>query len=186
MKRFLYLNLLTLCSLAGAARADIALGAPGLTVPLTATQVPFKVDHQLSSFYKFIFRGIEAKGNTLGAPGSSGTNGNGGQFHVSATVSGSREGKIEFRDAQDFNTSPLKTLLLSPAVVWKATTAPISVELEWKGEGNAKKPDAVFNILGEYQKHPPKPVGSLSVLQGLFILGPSGAKPEGTAAIVRE
>ncbi|RYD38255.1 MAG: hypothetical protein EOP86_01335 [Verrucomicrobiaceae bacterium] len=160
------------------------MGAPGLTVAKNVTQAPFKVNHLLSNIYKYIFRGIEAKGNTLGAPGSSGSNGNGGQIHVSATVSGSKLGKLEFRDEQDFNTSPLKTLLLSPAVVWVATTTPISVDLQWMGEGNAKKPDMVFNILGEYQKQPPAPVGSLTVSQGQFIL--TGTKPDGVAVIVRE
>ena len=185
MRKFLKLVFLILCSQVEPTRADIALGAPGLTVARTATEVPFKINYFLPNFYKYIFRGIEAKGNTLGAPGQSGTAGNGGQFHLAANVSGSKVGMIELRDEQDLNTSVLKTVLLSPAVTWLATTDPISVNLEWRGEGNAKKPNAVFNILGEYQKHPPIPVGSFTITQGQFLLG-TGQMPEGLATIVRE
>ncbi len=145
-----------------AAKADIVLGAPGVQVGTqVATKVPFKQSLTLTNSYKFVFVGIEAQGNTAGAPGSSGTNGNGGQFHLSATVSdnspGSKEklGKIEFRDVADYNTCPLKTLLNTPTAVFRATTTPINVTLEWAGQGNAKKPDGIFNILGEYQKSPP-------------------------------
>src|SRR5688500_11734143 len=82
-------------------RADIALGAPGVPAgSQVATKVPFKTTVILPNSYKFVFSGIQAKGNTAGAPGSSGTEGNGGQFHVSATVtSGTKvhSGNIEFR-----------------------------------------------------------------------------------------
>lgn len=176
-------------------RADIALGAPGVPVgSQVATKVPFKNDLNLVNSYKFVFSGIEARGNTAGAPGSSGTQGNGGQFHVSATVSDTgcggskvKEGKIEFRDISEFNMSPLKTLLISPEAVFRATTTPITVQLQWKGEGNAHKPNGTFNILGEYQKDPPVPTGSLNFAVGEWMLVTTGDQhPEGVVSIVRE
>ena len=172
------------------ASADIVLGAPGVPVgSQVVTKLPFKNNVTLPNSYKFVFAGIQAKGNTLGAPGASGTNGNGGQFHLTASASGggdsAREGKIDFRDVQDYNTAPLKTILTSPAVVFKAVTSPIAVSLEWKGEGNAKKPDGFFNILGEYQKDPPVPKGSLSFVAGQWVLADSPS-PQGEAKIVRE
>ncbi len=182
------------CALASSvARADILLGAPGVPAGTRiATKVPFKIDYNLNNSYKFIFSGIQAKGDTLGAPGSSGTNGNGGQFHLQATVSGGsgcntseRIGKIEFRNIQEYNTAPLKTILISPAAVFKANSSPIDISLEWKGNGNAHKPNGIFNILGEYQKDPPVPTGSLSFLVGRWILE-DNPNPEGTATIVRE
>lgn len=236
-------------SVAPVSRADIICGAPGVTPgSKVATKVPFKIDTTLTNCYKFIFSGIEAKGNTKGAPGSSGTQGNGGQFHVSAKVSctqqgtqnnanncnnggggssgcygggyggggyggnceggsygceydndgggcdsggnstKSKSGKITFRDIQDFNTCPLKTVNASPPEVYLANKNPISVEIEWKGEGNAKKPDGIFNIIGEYQKHPPAPTGSLNFAVGSYMLQPSGGNqyPDGKATIIRE
>lgn len=173
-------------------RADITLGAPGVPAgSKVATAVPFKTSVTLGNSYKFVFVGTEAKGNTAGAPGSSGTNGNGGQFHVSATVttsSKSKVGNIEFRDVQDFNTAPLKTILNTPAEVYRATTTPINIGIEWKGEGNAHKPDGIFNIIGEYQKAPPIPTGSLTFPVGDWMLVPPGtpANPNGTVKIVRE
>src|SRR3954469_4430426 len=105
-------------SAAPVCQADITLGAPGVAVgSQKATAVPFKNTVVLASGYKFVFAGIQAKGNTAGAPGSSGTNGNGGQFHVSATVTTSGKSKVgglDFRDITDFNSSPLKTALNSP------------------------------------------------------------------------
>jgi hypothetical protein len=128
---------------------------------------------------------------TAGAPGNSGTNGNGGQFHVSATVtttSKEKVGGLDFVDIAEFNASPLKTLLNSPTVVYRATTTPINVTLQWMGEGNAKKPDGIFNILGEYQKAPPVPTGSLNFAVGAWMLEPNGANqcPDGVVKIVRE
>ncbi len=167
--------------------ADITCGAPGVPAGVVkATKCPFKLEYVLANSYKFVFRGIEAKGATLGAPGNSGTNGNGGQFHLRGEVNGVMLGKIEFRDVQEFNAAPLKTMLLTPAVVFRATDTPISVNIEWKGEGNAHKPDGFFNIIGEYQKHPVPPVGSLSFSVGDFALIPAGTNPSGTATIVRE
>lgn len=172
-------------------RADILLGAPGLTAGTrVATKVPFKIDYSLPNTYKFIFSGIQAKGDTLGAPGSSGTSGNGGQFHLKATVSGeqsssARAGLIEFRDVQDFNLSPLKTLLISPAAVFQATTTPITINLQWSGQGNAHKPNGIFNIIGEYQKDPPVPTGSLNFGSGNLTLE-GVTNPEGTVTIVRD
>lgn len=172
------------------ATADIVLGAPGVAVgSQIVTGLPFTTNVTLPPSYKYVFSGIEAKGNTAGAPGSSGTNGNGGQFHLSATVGGGgnsvKAGFLDFRDVQDYNTAPLKSLMLSPSTVYKAVTAPITISLQWKGEGNAKKPDGIFNILGEYQKDPPVPKGSLSFLSGQWVLDVSPA-PQGTAQIVRE
>jgi hypothetical protein len=174
------------------AQADIALGAPGVPVgSQVATKVPFKNITTISNGYKFVFSGIEAKGNTAGAPGSSGTEGNGGQFHVSATVSMPNKiktDKIEFRDVQDFNTSPLQRLLFTTDLTYRAVDTPISVTLQWMGEGNAHKPDGIFNILGEYQKQPPVPTGSLNFAVGQWMLLPPGTAqyPDGVVNIVRE
>jgi hypothetical protein len=173
-------------------RADIALGAPGVPAgSKVATKVPFKTEVTLSNSYKFVFTGIEAKGNTAGAPGSSGTQGNGGQFHVSATVtctSKVKSDKIEFWNVQDYNTAPLKTKLLTQDVTFRATTTPLSITLEWAGQGNAHKPDGIFNILGEYQKAPPIPTGSLNFAVGDWMLQTEGGTqtPEGIVNIVRE
>ncbi|GEP42331.1 hypothetical protein BGE01nite_16220 [Brevifollis gellanilyticus] len=172
------------------AQADILLGAPGVAAGTKiATKVPFMINHALPGSYKFIFSGIEARGDTLGAPGASGTNGNGGQFHLQATVSGGsggeRLGKIEFRDVQDYNTAPLKTIPLAPVAVFRATTTPITINLQWKGNGNAHKPNGIFNILGEYQKDPPIPTGSLKFGVGRWILE-DNPNPAGVATIVRE
>jgi hypothetical protein len=173
------------------AHADVILGAPGVAAgSRVATKVPFQVDHTLTNSYKFIFAGIEAKGDTLGAPGASGTQGNGGQIHFQAHVSvptqgSERAGLLEFRDEQDFNTSPLKTLLLNPVTVFKAVTTPITVNLRWKGNGNAHKPNGIFNILGEHQKDPPVPTGSLNFGVGRWILE-DNPYPAGTVTITRE
>lgn len=178
---------------AGGLQADIILGAPGVPVGARiAPQVPFKLQYSLVNSYKFVLTGIEAKGDTLGAPGSSGTQGNGGQFHVKAMVwdnNGSpkvREGNLYFRDVQEFNTAPLKTLLTVPAAVFKADSHPITITVEWQGNGNAHKPNGWFNILGEYQKNPPVPVGSLNFDVGDFLLASAGLQPEGSATITRE
>lgn len=171
-------------------RADILLGAPGVSAgTCIATKVPFQIDYSLPNSYKFIFSGIQAKGDTLGAPGSSGTKGNGGQFNlqafVSTTGSNARAGLLNFRNVDDYNTCPLTTLLISPAAVFKADTAPITVNLRWMGGGNAHKPNGTFNILGEYQKDPPIPTGSLKFnTDGLILL--NSANPEGTVTITRE
>jgi hypothetical protein len=189
-------HLLLTCLLATAlgsshTKADILLGAPGVPAGTRiATKVPFMINYALPDSYKFIFSGIQAKGDTLGAPGASGTNGNGGQFHLQATVSASNDGSeraglIEFRDIQDYNSSPLQTILLSPVAVFKATSSPITINLQWKGNGNAHKPNGIFNILGEYQKDPPIPTGSLTFVTGPWILEES-PNPEGTVTIVRE
>lgn len=174
-------------------KADILLGAPSVPAGTRiATKVPFMINYTLPNSYKFIFSGIQAKGDTLGAPGSSGTNGNGGQFHLQATVSGGsgchtaeRVGKIEFRNIQEYNSAPLQTLLISPVAVFKASSSPITINLEWKGNGNAHKPNGIFNILGEYQKDPPIPTGSLTFSTGAWILEES-PNPEGAVTIVRE
>lgn len=191
MKTSFLLSCLLAAALASpSAKADILLGAPGVPAGTRiATKVPFKISYTLSNSYKFIFSGIQAKGDTLGAPGASGTNGNGGQFHLKASVSGGgaseRAGQIEFRDIQDYNLSTLQTLLISPIAVFQATTTPISINLEWSGQGNAHKPNGIFNILGEYQKDPPVPTGSLAFSSGAWILLES-PNPEGTVTIVRQ
>lgn len=187
----LVLSLLTIGCLFHSAHADIMLGAPGVIAGTRiATKVPFKIDHTISNTYKFIFSGIEAKGDTLGAPGSSGTNGNGGQFNLKASVkvgngSGERAGNLYFRNIQEYNSSPLQTLLITPAAVWKATTTPITVDITWQAGGNAHKPNGIFNILGEHQKDPPIPTGSLSFITGQWILEDS-PNPEGVATVTRE
>jgi hypothetical protein len=183
----------SLCLLALPVFADITLGGPGVPISqIKATQAPFKTEYNFpGGLYKFVFRGIEAKGATLGAPGSSGTQGNGGQFHLSVTVRSDvgqeKLGKIEFRDVQDFNTAPLKTLLLEDQIVFKAPgNSPINVSIEWAGQGNAHKPDGFFNVLGESQKAPPVPVGWLTFDVGDYNLSAAGTRPDGTATIVRD
>ncbi len=190
IKKYPWLALAMIALTGGTGFADIQLGGPSVPVGLVvATKVPFKISYQLPNSYRFVFRGIEARGDTLGAPGNSGTNGNGGQFHLSATVSTSvgseKVGKIEFRDVQDFNLSPLKTLLITEAV-YKATTSPISVSMEWAGQGNAHKPNGFFNILGEHQVAPPVPVGKLEFAVGDLLLTAAGTQPPGTATITRD
>lgn len=182
---------LSLICIIPTAQADIMLGAPGITAGTRiATKVPFKIDYTITNTYKFIFSGIEAKGDTLGAPGSSGTNGNGGQFNLKASVklgnaSGERAGNLYFRNIQEYNSSPLKTLLITPSAEFKATTTPINVDVTWQGGGNAHKPNGIFNILGEHQKDPPIPTGSLSFITGNWILEDS-PNPQGTATVTRE
>lgn len=174
-------------------KADIILGAPGVPVGArVAPQVPFKLQYQLPRSYKFVFLGIQAKGDTLGAPGSSGTQGNGGQFSLKATVwdnNGTpreRAGNLYFRDVQEFNSAPLQTLLITPGAVFKAENSPITITTEWQGNGNAHKPNGWFNILGEYQKNPPPPVGSLNFEVGDYLLVNAGLQPQGTATITRD
>jgi hypothetical protein len=175
-------------------RADIALGAPGVPAgSQVATGVPFTKSLTVTSSYKFVFTGIEAKGNTAGAPGNSGSNGNGGQFHVTATVSDNAETpktkseSLSFVIVAELNSSPLQTVLVTPTVVYRAITTPINITLQWEGQGNAHKPDAIFNILGEYQKAPPVPTGSLNFAVGEWMLQTEGPQqPEGIVTIARE
>lgn len=189
----LIMTAMTVCA-APVSRADIALGAPGVPpASQVATAVPFSNTLTMNSSYKFVFTGIEAKGNTAGAPGNSGTNGNGGQFHVTATVSDNagtpktKSEAISFVNVAELNSSPLKTVLVTPTVVYRATTTPIAITFLWKGEGNAHKPDAIFNILGEYQKAPPVPTGSLNFAVGEWMLQTEGPQqPEGVVTIARE
>ena len=183
-------SLAALAFMASGAHADIMLGAPGVAAGTRiATKVPFKIDFRITNSYKFIFAGVEAKGDTLGAPGSSGTNGNGGQFHLKATVAvgsnSSRVGQLDFRNIQEYNSSPLKTVLITPSAEFKATTNPINVDITWQGGGNAHKPNGIFNILGEHQKDPPIPTGSLTFMSGQWILEDS-PNPAGTATVTRE
>ena len=177
---------------AGSTQADIILGAPGVPVgSRVAVSVPFLMDHQLTSSYKFVFMGIQAKGDTQGAPSLS-TNLTTSQFHLKAMVSdnqpspNAREGNLYFRDVKEFNSAPLRTILIEPAVIFKATNNPITITLSWQGNGNASKPNGWFNILGEYQKDPPQPVGSLRFDVGDFLLANAGLRPDGTAVIARE
>lgn len=186
---------LTLCLIALPALADFNLGGPGVPAgTVKAASAPFKVSYKiLGGVYRFTYRGIEARGATLGAPGNSGTKGNGGQFHLSATVwtdvGHEKLGKIEFWDVQDFNTAPLKTLLLPDQQVFQAPgDKPINVTIEWAGQGNAHKPDGFFNVLGESQAQPKVPTGSLTFEVGSYALDDTklGTHPPGTATIVRD
>lgn len=205
MKTLFVLAGIALAMSATTSPADIRLWAPGVPVgAATATACPFKIDYTLNNSYKFVFLGIEAKGDTLGAPGSSGTNGNGGQINLKASASSNggsgcgqnsndcqsggnaRAGQITFRNVQDLNTSTLKTLTITPSVTYKATDSPVSVTLTWQGEGNAHKPNGIFNILGEYQKAPPVPVGRLTFAVGDYLLTAAGTQPPGTAVITRD
>lgn len=185
---FLSALLLVLTAAAGPAFADILLGGPGVPAgTVISTKVPFKFDFDLTNSYKFVMTGIEAKGDTAGNHGSDNK-----QFHLQATVADNnsspkeKTGHLYFRDVADFNSSPLKTLLISPSVVFKAQSHPITIFIEWSGQGSAKKATGIFNILGEYQKDPPKPVGTLRFLTGDFLLLEPGVKPEGIATITRE
>ncbi|QIF01074.1 hypothetical protein [Roseimicrobium sp. ORNL1] len=186
---------LTLCLIALPALADFNLGGPGVPAgTVKAAGAPFKVEYTIpGGVYRFVFRGIEARGATLGAPGSSGTKGNGGQFHLSATVwtdvGHEKLGKIEFRDVQEFNAAPLKTLLLDNQEVFQAPgNTPMNVTIEWAGQGNAHKPDGFFNVLGESQAQPTVPTGTLTFEVGDYALRnlPTGAYPPGKATIVRD
>ena len=93
---------------------------------------------------------------------------------------------LYFRDIATFNASPLKQLFLSPAEVFKAVDYPINMTLEWNGEGSAHNATGIFNILGEYQKDPPKPVGNIAFWSGNYILAYPGLKPKGIATVTRE
>lgn len=87
---------------------------------------------------------------------------------------------------QDLNTAPLRQSLLVPPEIIRATVAPISVKIEWAGQGNAKKPDGYFAVLGEYQAVPPPPVGTLTFAVGDYLLIDAGSQPTGVAVITRE
>lgn len=176
--------------------ADIALNAPGVPVgSQSANMVPFRTTLTLPSCYRFIFSGTEARGTTTGAPGSSGTQGNGGLVLFKAFVSASHSctpttGAVQltFNNIQTFNVSPLKTITLTPSAAFVSTATPINVDLVWQGEGNGKKPTGFFNILGEYQKDPPIPTGSLTFPNGVWELRStrSNPTPSGTALILRQ
>ncbi|MEI6714197.1 MAG: hypothetical protein WCO60_10620 [Verrucomicrobiota bacterium] len=192
------------------ALADVALNAPGVPIgSQSATAVPFRNTLTLPNCYKFIFSGTEARGTTTGAPGSSGTQGNGGLVLFKAFVSSSNCGsgssncghsgsscgsgqanaiQLTFTNIQTYNSSPLKTLTLTPSASFVGETGPINVDLVWQGEGNGKKPTGFFNILGEYQKAPPIPTGSLTFPDGMWELkkSTSNPNPKGTALIVRQ
>ena len=178
------------------AHADVALNAPGIAVGRqSATGVPFRNTDTVSGCYKFIFLGTEAKGSTSGAPGSSCSNGNGGVINYKAFVSSKNSStppaqavQLTFRDIETFNSSPLQTLLLSPSVEFAATTTAIDVDLVWQGAGSGKQPSGFFNILGEYQKAPPIPTGTLYFPNGAWELKSSSSNPnpKGTATIVRK
>lgn len=191
MRPNLFIVALAASVMAGNVQADIVLGGPGvLPGSQTATKVPFKNIVTLPEGYKFVFAGIAAQGDTAGAPGSSGIDGNGGQFHLTATVSMPdkiKTDKIEFRDVQHYNTSEWQCLMLPTENTFRATTTPVSVTLQWMGEGNAHKPCGIFNILGECQAQPPAPTGSLNFAVGTWMLAPAGSQyPDGVVNIVRE
>lgn len=185
----LLIHTLLALTMTSAARADIVLGGPGVPVGMmVATKVPFRPTYQLTNCYKFVMTGIEGKGDTVGNQGK----GNLKQFHISATVrDDNRSCKVKtahlyFRDIATFNASPLKQLFLSPAEVFKAVDHPINMTLEWNGEGSAHNATGIFNILGEYQKDPPKPVGNIAFWSGNYILAYPGLKPKGIATVTRE
>ena len=190
--------------LAQPARGDVALNAPGVPVgTVSANMVPFRNTLTLPNCYRFIFSGTEARGTTTGAPGSSGTKGNGGLVLFKAFVSASQSSsqscsqssspttgavQLTFTDIQTYNVSPLKTLALNPSAAFVSESTPINVDLVWQGEGNGKKPTGFFNILGEYQKAPPIPTGSLTFPDGKYELrrSKSNPNPAGTALIIRQ
>lgn len=187
-----YLALLALQTV----RADVSLNAPGIAVGRqSATWVPFRNTDTLSSCYKFIFLGTEAKGSTSGSLSSSPPSGNGGLINYKAFVSAQKSStppaqavQLTFRDVESFSSSPLQTLLLIPSVEFKATTTAIDVDLVWQGDGNGKQPSGFFNILGEYQKDPPAPTGTLYFPNGVWELKSASSDPipKGTATIVRK
>jgi hypothetical protein len=77
---------------------------------------------------------------------------------------------------------------MSPTCVFRATDTPITCKMTWKCEGSAPKPNAVFNILAEWQKDPPPPTGSLNFAVGEWMLQPTDGDqtPDGVAKVVRE
>ncbi len=182
--------------LAQPAHGDVALNAPGVPVGTeSANMVPFRNTLTLPNCYRFIFSGTEARGTTTGAPGSSGTQGNGGLVLFKAFVSATESStpttgavQLTFTDIQTYNVSPLKTLTLTPSAAFVSASTPINVQLVWQGEGNGKKPTGFFNILGEYQKAPPIPTGSLTFPDGQWELrrSKSNPNPAGTALIIRQ
>lgn len=183
------LAIITLFLCVAAAHSDIILGAPSVPAgSRVAAQIPFLIDYSIDDCYKFVFMGIQAKGNTIGTPKQS----NSGQINLKAsawnTSSNLRihEGNLYFRDIENFNSAPLKTLLTVPNVVFRATDAPMTVFLRWQGNGNAHKPNGWFNILGEYQKNPPPPIGTLQFATGDYLLINAGEQLKGKATIVRE
>lgn len=183
-------------ALAQPMHGDVALNAPGVPVgSQSANMVPFRNTLTLPNCYRFIFSGTEARGTTTGAPGSSGTQGNGGLVLFKAFVSASQSctpttGAIQltFTDIQTYNVSPLKSITLTPSAAFVSSSSPINVDLVWQGEGNGKKPTGFFNILGEYQKSPPIPTGSLTFPDGMWELRRTKSNPtaSGTALIVRQ
>lgn len=95
---------------------------------------------------------------------------------------------IQFKNVNEFNGSTVTNGKLSPVCVYKATTVPIVIKLTWKGEGSAPKPNGNVTILGEFQKDPPPPTGSLNFGVGDLMLQVEGGatQPEAVAKIVRE
>lgn len=275
--------------------ADCGLSAPGVAAgSQKATTVPFTKEFNLPPCYKFVYSGIEAKGNTNGGGGSGGNgngsgggnngNGNGndpsqhsssynsgynagynngcargyddgyndgrysrnsryrnhdddddryypwywghnsynrgyytgydygyapsydrgyingcnrnstGTLNFKCTVSDNRPQptsktcSLQFKDVNEFNGSTAKNGVLSPVCVYKATTVPIVIKLTWKCEGSAPKPNGNVTILGEYQKDPPPPTGSLNFPVGDLMLQVQGGttRPDAQVKIVRE
>ncbi len=191
----LYFGLLCLQSVTDSARGNLALNAPGIALgSQSATFVPFRNTSTLLGCYKFIFLGTEAKGSTVGGQNSLGSKGNGGVINYKAFVSSKNSStppaqaiQLTFVDVATFNSSPLQTLLLCPAAVFTATTVPIDVDLVWQGDGSGKQPNGFFNILGEVQKDPPPPTGTLYFPNGMWELKSNSANsfPSGTATIIR-
>lgn len=163
--------------LAQPAHGDVALNAPGVPVGTeSANMVPFRNTLTLPNCYRFIFSGTEARGTTTGAPGSSGTQGNGGLVLFKAFVSATESStpttgavQLTFTDIQTYNVSPLKTLTLTPSAAFVSASTPINVQLVWQGRGTVKSQPASLiswaNIKRPPDSHrqphiPRRPVGT--------------------------
>ena len=136
------------------------LAAPGVaTGSLVEVRAPFTTSKNLGRYYKYIFRGIETKGATTGAPGNS-ANANGGILHIWAGVNGEDSAKITFRDELEYNNSPVITNIITP-ITYKEQ----NITVNWKGNGNAHAPNGYVTILGEGITDPKTPKGSLNIKQ---------------------
>ena len=183
----LLIHALLVLTITRADLGDVMLGGPGVPVgQMYASGASFSLTYSLLSSYKFVMTGLEAKGNVINY-----IKGDKNKYTLVATVSSSvgnsRTANLIFKDIATFNASPLISLPIAPAVIFKASNTPITFSLKWNSlEGSDKKASGTFNILGEYQKDPPKPVGSLIFSTGKFVLNNPNAKPSGTATITRE
>ena len=149
--------------------------------------------------YKFTFQGIE----TYGAGGGIPTDGKGYPIHFSATikvVSGAARDVINtesivYNDITIFNNVSVDnkiTQKFDPAFVFEAEgTEPLVLEITFSsqiqgGKSSPVDPNGHFNIIGEFQRDPLKPIGSLKIPAGAYLLEGADPYPELQTTIVRE